>query len=103
MAKKEKEIQVKQKAEKIHEKHLIQLQNLVNAINTIQFNVGKMEIQKMTALEDLKNAQRQVSEMQSLLLKEYGSYDVNVNDGTINWRQPKPESNSVEKPKKDEK
>ena len=85
MAKKEKEIQVKQKAEKIHEKHLIQLQNLVNAINTIQFNVGKMEIQKMTALEDLKNAQRQVSEMQSLLLKEYGSYDVNLTDGTINY------------------
>ena len=99
---KEKEIQVKQRAEKIHEKHLTQLQNLVNTINTIQFNVGKMEIQKITAFEEMRKAQQGVSGMQDLLLKEYGSYDVNVNDGTINWPKD-PSENGIEKPKEDEK
>tara|TARA_R110002020_G_scaffold470473_1_gene696432 strand:- start:743 stop:1051 length:309 start_codon:yes stop_codon:yes gene_type:complete len=102
MAKKEKEIQVKQRAEKIHDKHLAQLQKLVNTINTIQFNVGKMEIQKMTALDEMKKNQQGVSQMQDILLKEYGSYDVNVNDGTINWPKD-PSENGIDKPKKDEK
>ena len=57
----------------------------------------------MTALDEMKKTQRGVSEMQSLLLKESGSYDVNVNDGTINWPQPKTEPNGEEKPEGNEK
>ena len=36
-------------------------------------------------------------------MKEYGHYDVNINDGTINWPKEPAEPNSVEKPKSDEK
>ena len=41
--------------------------------------------------------------MQDTLMREYGTFDVNVSDGTINWPQAKPESNGVDKPKEDEK
>ena len=82
---KKKTVEVKQKAEKISKEHLSQLQNLVNTINSIQFNVGKMEMQKQMALRELMNTQDQVSTMQDILLAEYGSYDVNITDGTINW------------------
>tara|TARA_R100000152_G_C6678080_1_gene112651 strand:- start:435 stop:728 length:294 start_codon:yes stop_codon:yes gene_type:complete len=93
---KEKEVKVKTtKAVKIHAKHLKELQNLVNTINAIQFNVGKMEVQKHTALDELKKQQYKVGEMQELLLREYGSYDVNVEDGTINWPKPKEEKNEA--------
>tara|TARA_Y100000593_G_scaffold75969_1_gene140222 strand:- start:414 stop:743 length:330 start_codon:yes stop_codon:yes gene_type:complete len=98
-----KEAKVKQKVDKIAEKHLKQLQELVNGINTIQFNIGKMEIQKHQALKDLTNVQEKVSFMQDTLMKEYGTYDVNVNDGTINWPPEKPKDNIKENPKKDEK
>ena len=92
--KKEKELTVKtEKAVKIHEKHLTEMQNLVNTINAIQFNIGKMEVQKHTALDEMKKNQRRVGEMQDLLLREYGSYDVNISDGTINWAKPKEEKN----------
>ena len=91
---KEKEVKVKTtKAKKIHTKHLTQLQNLVNTINAIQFNIGKMEVQKHTALDELKKQQHLVGDMQELLIREYGSYDVNVEDGTINWPKPKEEKN----------
>ena len=99
---KEKELTVKtEKAVKIHEKHLKEMQDLVNTINAIQFNIGKMEVQKHTALDEMKKTQNKVGDMQNLLLREYGSYDVNINDGTINW--PKAESNGVDKPEDDEK
>ena len=103
MAKKEKELKVKQKAEKIHEKHLSQFQNLVNTINAIQFNVGKMEVQKHNALTELGKTQKNITDMQNLLLREYGSYDVNIQDGTINWPKDKTEPNGVEKPNENEK
>ena len=89
---KEKEIKVKtKKALKIHDKHLKQMQELVNTINAIQFNIGKMEVQKSVALDEMRKQQEGVGKLQSILLREYGSFDINVSDGTINW--PKEEEN----------
>lgn len=94
MAKKEKELTVKtEKAVKIHDKHLKEMQDLVNTINSIQFNVGKMEIQKHSALRELSRQQDKVNTLQDTLLREYGSYDVNINDGTINWPGSKKDKN----------
>ena len=100
---KEKELKVKQKVEKIAEKHLTKLQNIINGINALQFNIGKMEVNKFNAMRELGKSQNEVSEMQDVLLKEYGTYDVNIHDGTINWPEAINESNSVDKPKEDEK
>tara|TARA_Y100000004_G_scaffold194617_1_gene259631 strand:- start:136 stop:426 length:291 start_codon:yes stop_codon:yes gene_type:complete len=96
MANKEKEIELKVKAEKISDEHLKELQNLVNGINGIQFNIGKMEMQKHELLHNLSTLQGKIQLMQDTLTKEYGSFDVNINDGTINWPEEKKE-NSDEK------
>ena len=101
MAKKEKTIELKAKAEKISEEHLKELQNLVNGINGIQFNIGKIESQKHELLHNLSILQNKVQLMQDTLIKEYGSYDVSLEDGTINW--PKTESNGLEKSNTNEK
>ena len=82
---KEKEIELKVKAEKISEEHLKQLQQVVNAVNSIQFNIGKMETQKHQYLHDMTNLNERVRMLQDNLVKTYGSYDVNLTDGTINW------------------
>ena len=97
MGKSKKDVVVKNRVEKIHEKHLKQMQDVVNTINAIQFNIGKMEVHKQTALDEMKSHQIKVSEIQDILLKEYGSYDVNINDGTINWPKPKLEGVEDEK------
>ena len=86
---KEKTVELKPKVEKISKEHLDKLQKVVNTINGIQFNIGKMEVQKHTALDEMKKHQGRISDFQSLLLREYGSFDVNVNDGTINWPKEK--------------
>ena len=81
----EKTVELKPKAEKISEEHLGQLQRIVNSINTMQFNIGKIESQKHSILHNLQQTQNQVAQFQNLLQKEYGSFDVNIEDGTINW------------------
>jgi hypothetical protein len=85
MAKKEKVVDLKPRPEKVSKEHLEQLQKLVNNINGIQFNVGKIEQQKHSLLHELAMLQDKVALMQDTLQKEYGSYDVNLTDGTINW------------------
>tara|TARA_R100000700_G_scaffold9843_2_gene14271 strand:- start:80 stop:358 length:279 start_codon:yes stop_codon:yes gene_type:complete len=86
---KEKTVELKPKAEKISEEHLKQLQQIVNNINGIQFNIGKIESQKHTLLHDLVKNQDRITLMQDVLMKEYGNYDVNLTDGTINWPKEK--------------
>jgi hypothetical protein len=100
MANKEKEIDLKQRPEKISEEHLVAVQGLVNNVNRIQFNVGKVEAQKHNLLHELAVAQDQISILQDTLQKEYGSYDVNLSDGTISWPD---EKNTNTPPAKNEK
>ena len=92
MAKKEKVIDLKPKVEKISGKHLSDLQKVVNTINAIQFNIGKIEAQKHEGLHQLTILQQKIQKMQDVFQEEYGSYDVNITDGTINWPEEKKES-----------
>ena len=85
MEKKEKLVDLKPKADKISDEHLKEMQNIVNTINSIQFNVGKIEGQKHTLLHDLSISQKRILEMQDVFSKEYGSFDINIADGTINY------------------
>jgi hypothetical protein len=85
MAKKEKEIELKVKAEKISEEDLKELQEVVNSVNAIQFNIGKIEVQKHGALHEFAVMQDKIKLLQDKLVKNYGTYDVNLENGTINW------------------
>ena len=89
MAKKQKTVELKPKMEKISDEHLEQLQNTVNSVNSIQFNIGKVEAQKHNLLHGLIEAQEQIGVLQKKMLKEYGSFDINLQDGTINWPKEK--------------
>ena len=85
MGKKEKVIDLKPKVDKISKQHLTELQNIVNNVNGMQFNIGKIEAQKFGLLNGLIKAQDGIRVLQEKLVKEYGTYDVNLDDGTINW------------------
>ena len=97
MAKKEKTVDLKPRAEKISQEHLEALQKLVNNINSIQFNVGKLEVQKFGLMNQLGNAQTRISTFQRVLTEKYGTFDVNIEDGTINWSEEDKEKEEDEK------
>lgn len=92
----EKEIELKVKAEKISEEHLKELQQLINSLNQTHLNIGKIETQKHSLLHNIAVLQDKISVMQDTFKKEYGTDDINVIDGKINWPDEK-EKDSDEK------
>ena len=93
MAKKEKVVDLKQKVDKISAQHLTELQSIVNTLNATQFNIGKIEVQKHKLLHELAAVQDNITMLQDKMTKEYGTFDINIDDGTINW----PKENKDEK------
>ena len=93
MAKKEKVVDLKQRVDKISEQHLTELQSIVNTLNATQFNIGKIEVQKHKLLNELATVQDNITMLQDKMTKEYGTFDINIDDGTINW----PKENKDEK------
>tara|TARA_R110001583_G_scaffold30254_1_gene104838 strand:- start:199 stop:471 length:273 start_codon:yes stop_codon:yes gene_type:complete len=85
MGKKEKLVDLKPKMDKISDMHLKEMQEIVNITNNIQFNIGKIEGQKHGLLHELGLSQKKILNLQEALTKEYGSFDINIADGTINY------------------
>ena len=87
MGNKEKLVDLKTKAEKISDEHLKELQGLLSMTNNLQYNIGKLEGQKHSLLHELSIIQKRIIDMQDTLSKEYGTYDVDVTNGTINRKE----------------
>ena len=85
MAKKEKVIDLKSKPEKITDEQLEKVQNTVNTINRAQLEIGSMEVKKHEILHQLAGIREQLSALQKDFEKEYGTFDVDIQTGKINY------------------
>ena len=83
MAKKEKVVDLK--PEKITEEQLLKVQKTINGINRAQIELGSMEIQKHEMMHNIAGLRDSLAVMQNEFVEEYGTYDINVQDGTINY------------------
>ena len=93
MAKKEKVVDLKQKAEKVTEKQLTQIQSVVDRINNAQMNIGQLEARKHQLLHMIAGVNDELTLLQGELEKEYGTNDINIKDGTINYPKENGEAN----------
>ena len=84
MGKKEKMVDLKPKADKITEDQLKRLQQTVSEINQTQMEIGRIETQKHNIMHNLAHSQKALIDMQDEFKKDYGTYDINITDGTIN-------------------
>ena len=87
---KKKEKVVDLKPEKISDEQLQKVQQVVNAMNRGQMDLGILETRKHRMLHDIAAVQDQLSAMQSEFEKEYGTFDINIQDGTINYKEDEP-------------
>ena len=85
MAKKDKVVELKTKADKISEEHLKRVQDSVNAVNGLQFNIGKIEVQKHELLHSIAGSRDELVVLKNEFKNEYGTFDINIQDGTINY------------------
>ena len=86
MAKKDKVVDLKPKAEKITDEQLKQLQSIISNINKMQFDIGTLETQKHNLLHAFFLANDKIRELQDKFVKEYGTADINIQAGTINYK-----------------
>ena len=73
------------KAEKVTEEQLTKIQNVVDRINQTQMNIGALEARKHQALHFIASYNDDLKEVQDELEKQYGTYDINIQDGIINY------------------
>jgi len=83
--KQEKVIDLKPKAEKVTEEQLKELQTVVEQNNAVQFRIGAIETQKHELVHRHSEIQKRIIGIQNNFSKEYGTFDIDLTDGTINY------------------
>ena len=91
--KKEKLVDLKPKAEKVTKEQLEKIQSIVDRINQAQMNIGQLESRKHQLLHMIAGVNDELVLLQGELEKEYGTNDVNIQDGTINYPKENGEVN----------
>ena len=82
------------KPEKVTDEQLTKIQSLVDRINQTHMNIGQLEARKHQALHFIAGANDELNLLQNELNEEYGTNDINIQDGTINYP---PENGEVNK------
>ena len=85
MTKKEKVVDLK--PEKITDEQLKKVQSLVNIINRNNLEIGSMEIKKHEIMHNIAGLRDELTKLQTEFETEYGTYDINIQDGTINYSE----------------
>ena len=93
MTKKEKIVELKSKPEKITEDQLKRVQGSVNNINRAQLEIGSLEVQKHEMMHNIAGLREELTKLQNEFEKEYGTFDINIQDGTINYLEKNGETN----------
>ena len=86
-------VDLKPQAEKITEEQLKQVQEAVSNLNRSQMEVGHMESRKHELLHNIHVLRDELGKLQQEFQNEYGTFDVNIEDGTINYPKENGEAN----------
>ena len=71
------------KPQNITEEELKNLQDLVNALNRVQIEIGSIESRKHGLLHQVISLQQQMQTLQKGFEELYGKVDINITEGTI--------------------
>jgi len=94
MTKKEEVVDLKPKAEKITKEQLEKVQAVINDINKSQIEIGQIETRKHAIMHHVSALQEAIGKIKEEFEKEYGTSDVNIQDGIINYPKENVEANS---------
>tara|TARA_R110000824_G_scaffold207136_2_gene392444 strand:+ start:361 stop:672 length:312 start_codon:yes stop_codon:yes gene_type:complete len=73
------------KPEKITDKQLEKVQNTVNSINRAQLELGSMELKKHDLMHHIVGVRDELTNLQKEFQEEYGTFDIDIQTGTINY------------------
>ena len=75
------------KPEKITDEQLSKVQDTVNGINRAQLEIGSMEVKKHELMHNIASLRDNLTMLQAEFEKEYGTFDINIQDGKINYKE----------------
>ena len=81
------------KPEKITDEQLKKVQDTVNNINRAQLEIGSMEIKKHEMMHNIASFRDELASLQTEFEKDYGTFDINIQDGIINYPKENGEVN----------
>ena len=73
------------KPEKITDEQLKKVQDTVNNINRAQLEIGSIELKKHEMMHRIAGLRDELTLLQGEFEKDYGTFDINIQDGTINY------------------
>jgi len=79
--------------EKITKEQLDKVQKAVNSINRVKLEIGAIEMQKHELMHNTVNLREELSLLQGEFEKDYGTYDINIENGVINYPKENGEVN----------
>ena len=86
-------VDLKPKAEKITDEQLKKVQSTVQTMDHLTMELGRLNIQKYGLLKGMENIQTELDLLRQEFKKEYGTDNINVQDGTIKY----PENGETDK------
>jgi len=71
--------------QKINDEQLKNVQKTVNGINRAQLEIGSMEVKKHELMHSVAALRESLVLLQDKFQEEYGTYDVDIQTGAINY------------------
>tara|TARA_R110002012_G_scaffold102816_1_gene242527 strand:- start:202 stop:486 length:285 start_codon:yes stop_codon:yes gene_type:complete len=75
------------KPKKITDEQLKKVQEVVNGMNRGQLEIGSLEVKKHEMAHGIAGLRDQLTKLQEEFTKEYGTFDINIQNGTINYEE----------------
>ena len=83
----DKVVDLKPKAEKITDEQLQKLQKSVGNINRAKTELGALELQKHSIVKIIEELGGALNELRTELKNDYGTDNININDGSIMYSE----------------
>ena len=93
-------VDLKPKAEKITDIQLNNVQSTVKTMDQLTMNLGRIDLQKHALLTSLQTIQTDLDNLRGEFIEQYGTDNINIEDGTIAYPE---ESNLKENGKANKK
>ena len=81
------------KPEKITDEQLKKVQDTVNNINRSQLEIGSIELKKHEMMHGIAGLKDELTLLQGEFEKDYGTFDINIQTGIINYPKENGEAN----------
>jgi predicted nucleic acid-binding Zn-ribbon protein len=91
------------KPEKVDEQELARMQSSIKTIDQLTHEVGTIEVRKHALMKAMESVQQRIEAFRGELMKKYGTDNVTIADGTINYPEENPQSKAEENGEADKK